>query len=110
MRVWWATVTEVAQVDVESWRIQTTHGADIVNREGEAASIVPLDEQLAEQLARNGDGYLVESTVRDIERHLDQSLDWQSLEQNLDDGWGHRRCASQRPDHDAGPFPRTMTG
>lgn len=89
MMVWQATVTEVAQQDLDSWRIETTHGAEVVNREGEGASTVPMDEQISNEIARKGDGFLVESTVRDIERNLSPRLDWQSLERGLgQDGRG----------------------
>jgi hypothetical protein len=84
MTVWRATVTEVQQLDLDSWRIETTHGEEIVNREGEGPSIVPLDEQIATEITRQGDGFLVESTVRDIEQHLEQSPEWPSIEQSID--------------------------
>jgi hypothetical protein len=92
MRVHRATVTEVTQVERDTWRVVTTHGDEIVDRGGEGPSLVPVDPQLAQEFAEKGDGFLVESTVRDIERHLDQSLDWQSLERNLgQDGRGRGR-------------------
>jgi hypothetical protein len=92
MRIWRAEVTEVIQEDLDSWRIETTHGAELVNREGEGPGLVPMDEQIATEITQNGDGFLVESTVRDIERHLDQQIDWPSIERSLgDDGQGQHR-------------------
>jgi hypothetical protein len=88
MRVWRAEVTEVVQQDIDSWRIETTHGAEVVNREGEGASLVQMDEQVAIDIARKGDGFLVESTVRDIERHLEQSPKWRSLERDINQTLG----------------------
>jgi len=84
MRVWRAEVTEVVQQDIDSWRIETTHGAEVVNREGEGPSVAPMDEQIATEIVSKGDGFLVESTVRDIERHLEESPEWRSLERNID--------------------------
>jgi hypothetical protein len=83
MKVWQATVTEVTQIDIDSWRIETTHGVEVVNREGEGASLVPMDEQIATEIVTYGDGLLIESTVRDIERHLEQSPEWRSLERDI---------------------------
>jgi hypothetical protein len=34
MRVWQATVTEVTQIERDTWRIVTTHGDEIVDRGG----------------------------------------------------------------------------
>jgi hypothetical protein len=84
MRVHQATVTEVTQEDIDSWRIETTHGQEVVNREGEGPGLVPMDEQIATEIASKGDGFVVESTVRDIERHLEQSPEWPSLERNIE--------------------------
>jgi len=84
MRVNRATVTEVAQQDIDSWRIETTHGQEVVNREGEGASLVPMDEQIATEIQRNGDGFLVQSTVHDIEQHLEQSPEWPSLARDIE--------------------------
>jgi hypothetical protein len=83
MRIWKAEVTEVDQLDLDSWQISTTHGTEVVNRVGEGASIVPVDEEIARTLVQQGDGFLVTSTVRDIEQHLDQSIDWPSIERDL---------------------------
>lgn len=54
MRVWRAGVQEVVQEDIDSWRIETTHGAEVVNREGEGASLVPMDEQVATEIVQKG--------------------------------------------------------
>jgi hypothetical protein len=83
MRVWRAEILEVSQEEPDSWRVSTTRGEEVVNREGEGPSLVPMDEEIATDIARKGDGFLVESTVRDLERLLDQSLDWQTLEWDL---------------------------
>src|SRR5215213_8663598 len=83
MRVWQATVTEVTQQDLDSWRIETTHGAEVVNREGEGPGLVPMDEQIATQIVEKGDGFLVESTIQEIEGQLSQRIDWSSIERNL---------------------------
>ena len=92
MRVHQATVVEVTQIERETWRIVTTHGDEIVDRGGEGPSLVPIDPQIAQEFVEKGDGFLIESTVRDIEQSLDQSLDWQTLERNLgQDGQGRSR-------------------
>jgi hypothetical protein len=92
MRIYRAEVTEVSQEDPDSWRVSTTRGEEVVNREGEGPNLVPLDEEIANEIDEKGEGFLVESTVRDIERHLEQRLDWQSLERNLgQDGRGRGR-------------------
>jgi hypothetical protein len=83
MKVYRAEVVGVSKEATDLWLVSTTHGQERVNDQGEGPSLVPVDTEIAEEFARRGDGFLVESTVRDIERHLDQSLDWQSFEQNL---------------------------
>jgi hypothetical protein len=90
MRVFQATVVGISQEAYQSWRVATTHGTEIVDDRGEGPRLVPIDADIAEDFARQGDGFLVESTVRDIDRELDQSLDWQSFEQDLGRG-GHER-------------------
>jgi hypothetical protein len=91
MTVHQATVVEVTQIERDTWRIVTTRGDEIVDRGGEGPSLVPIDPKIAQEFIEKGDGFLVESTVRDIERHLEQSLDWQTLERSLGDGQGPER-------------------
>jgi excisionase family DNA binding protein len=55
------------------------------------------EPRISTEIARKGDGFLVESTVRDIERNLSQRLDWQSLERGLgQDGRGRGQWLSQQ--------------
>jgi hypothetical protein len=48
------------------------------------ASLVPADEEVARELADRGDGFLVESTTRDIERDLSPSVDWDQIARDID--------------------------
>jgi len=84
MRVWQATVTEVTQIERDTWRIVTTHGDEIVDRGGEGPALIPIDPQIAEEIVEKGDGFLVESTVRDLEQHLERSMEWPSIERSID--------------------------
>jgi hypothetical protein len=86
MRVFQASVVGVSKEATDVWLISTTHGQERVNDQGEGPRLVPIDPEIAKEFARRGDGFLVESTVRDIDRRLDQSLDWQSFEQDLGRG------------------------
>jgi hypothetical protein len=91
MRVYRAEVVGVSKEAYDTWLISTTHGQERVNDQGEGPRLVPVDAEIAEEFTRRGDGFRVESTVRDIERSLNQSLDWQTFEQNLGKGRGHKR-------------------
>jgi hypothetical protein len=86
MKVYRAEVVGVSKEAYDTWLVSTTHGQERVNDRGEGPRLVPVDTEIAEEFARRGDGFLVESTVRDIDRELDQSLDWQSFEQDLGKG------------------------
>jgi hypothetical protein len=86
MKVFQAEVVGVAKEATDLWLIATTHGEERVNDQGEGPRLVPIDTEIAKEFASRGDGFLVESTVRDIDRRLDQSLDWQSFEQDLGRG------------------------
>jgi hypothetical protein len=84
MRVYRAEVLEVSQEDPDSWWVSTTRGEEVVDREGEGPSLVPMEEQIATEITEKGDGFLVESTVRDIERHLERSMEWPSIKRSID--------------------------
>jgi hypothetical protein len=88
MRVFRAEVTGVSRETYATWLISTTHGQERVNDRGEGPKLVPVDADIADDFVRRGDGFLVRSTTHDIEQSLDQSLDWQSFEQNLGKGDG----------------------
>lgn len=83
MRVYQASVVGVSKEATDLWLVSTTHGQERVNDRGEGPRLVPVDPEIAEEFARRGDGFLVESTVRDIDRELNKSLDWQSFERKL---------------------------
>jgi hypothetical protein len=86
MRVYRAEVVGVSKEATDTWLISTTHGQERVNDGGEGPRLVPVDTEIAKEFARRGDGFLVESTVRDIDRELNKSLDWQSFERGLGKG------------------------
>jgi hypothetical protein len=47
------------QPEGENWRVETTHGTEIVGADGSGARLLPMDPELAIEFARLGDGYAV---------------------------------------------------
>jgi hypothetical protein len=81
MRPHRSQVLSISETEPGRWQVETVHGEGQVNQNGVGASIVPMDEEMATELARKGDGHLVRSTTRDA---LDQWLGEQGFEQSLD--------------------------
>src|SRR4051794_34624854 len=86
LRVHRTTVIAI-EPDPEGWQVETTHGVEHVDGRGEGGALVPADEELAVALDNRGDGFLVESTTRQLEAQLDPSTDWESFETP----WPYRR-------------------
>ena len=80
--------SQVAVLRVEpvgnAWRVETTLGRDVVNEHGEGGRIVPMDAELAQEFAERGSSFVVRSTLHDIEKDLDRSIDWRRFEYDLD--------------------------
>jgi hypothetical protein len=68
--------------------------------EGEGPALIPIDPQIAEEIVEKGDGFLVESTVRDLEQHLERSMEWPSIERSID-----RTLGRDGPPDDGGETP-----
>jgi hypothetical protein len=56
------------QSEGENWRVETTHGAELVGSDGSGARLLPIDPELAEEFARLGDGYALLPTQPERER------------------------------------------
>lgn len=82
MRVFRTEVLDV-RPDDGSWRVSTVHGTERVDAAGIGPALVPMDDDIAQDLAERGDGFLVQSTVRDIEADLDPSIDWGEVERQI---------------------------
>jgi hypothetical protein len=82
MRVHRAEVLGI-EPEADGWRVSTTHGTEHVDMRGEGPALVPSDEEIATEFAQRGDGFLVRSTMQDIEQTLDRSIDWEALERNI---------------------------
>jgi hypothetical protein len=48
------------------WHVSHELGETIVDGKGEGAYLLPLNDELRAELQQHGDGYLVESTERDV--------------------------------------------
>jgi hypothetical protein len=96
MRVERTAVINVRQ-DGNGWTVETLAGTEQVDERGEGRQLVPLDAEMAVEFEERGASFVVKSSVEDIERDLDQSLDWQRFEHDLgrdrgpDHGYGHER-------------------
>jgi hypothetical protein len=96
MRPHRSQVLSISETEPGRWQVETGHGEGEVNQYGVGASIVPMDEEMATELARKGDGHLVRSTTRDAldqwlgKQGFDQSLN-QSLDQRLDQSLDQNR-------------------
>lgn len=78
LRAYRAEVVGVSQEAYDLWSVATTHGHERVDSRGEGPRLLPMDPELAEDLASHGDGYLIEPTVRD-DLNLDQSIEQNDL-------------------------------
>ena len=93
MRVERTAVVAVRQ-DGDSWTVETLAGIELVDERGEGRQLVPLDAEMAAEFEERGTSFVVQSTVEDLERDRDPSLDWRRFEHDLDRDRG--------PEHDHG--------
>jgi hypothetical protein len=75
----------VLQVEPEGdhWRVETTHGAELVGDDGSGPRLLPMDPELAEEFARLGDGYAVLPTMPERERDQKRDIDGHDRERGL---------------------------
>jgi hypothetical protein len=94
MRVERTAVVAVRQ-DGDHWIVDTLAGTERVDEHGEGRQLVPLDAEMAVEFESRGPSFVVESTIADIARDRDESLDWDRFEQDLgrdqDRGYGQER-------------------
>jgi hypothetical protein len=69
-----AVVVEI-QPEGENWRVTTTHGTEIIGPDGSGARVLPMDDELAQEFARLGDGYAVLPTMPEREREPEREID-----------------------------------
>jgi hypothetical protein len=67
----------------ENWRVETTHGSELVGGNGSGARLLPMDPELAEEFARLGDGYAVLPTVPEQEREVEKRRERDGHERGL---------------------------
>jgi len=75
MRVERTAVVAVRQ-DGDGWTVETLAGAEHVDERGEGSRLVPLDAEMAGEFEDRGPSFVVHSTVEEIERDADRTLDW----------------------------------
>jgi hypothetical protein len=74
------------QPEGENWRVEITHGSEIVGEDGSGARLLPMDPELAEEFARLGDGYAVLATMPEREREPEREVDGHNRERGLEPG------------------------
>lgn len=68
----------------DGWTVTTLAGTDHVDERGEGRQLIPLEpETAAEFQDRNTSSFVVESTIADIARDRDETMDWARFEQEL---------------------------
>jgi hypothetical protein len=63
-------IVMAVQPEDDHWRVETTHGSELVGEDGSGARLLPMDPELAEEFARLGDGYAV-LPAKGLERERD---------------------------------------
>jgi hypothetical protein len=93
-----ATETTVLRVEPDAvegrWRIETDHGGwTITDGQGVGTYVVPIDEEIAQEIANRGPRFELESTGRDVALER-ESLGREELTRDFDigqDGLGYER-------------------
>jgi hypothetical protein len=76
-------IVMAVQPEGERWRVETTHGAEVVGDDGSGARLLPMDPELAEEFGRLGDGYVVLPTMPEREREQKREIDGHDRERGL---------------------------
>lgn len=92
MRVYRATVESIEpSIEQDQWIVTTDYGDALVDAEGVGTYTVPVDQQIAQEFERRGDGFVIEPTTYDRTFDWDRSWDQDGWERDGGNGYGWER-------------------